>query len=231
MENIGVVVAEEEGAMVTPNDKTRNPSSESPQNKPTPVNTIEIPNPPINLTPPTKPTPPSMPESVTNPTQASQEKSLANSNDQSQAKPKSPTNPQSEPPTSQKPKPPTNPQLKPPTNQKPKPPTTSKSKPPTKPILPKSVSIATSNSTLKSNLKKKTTTTTHNFRPCTRSVAKGKAVLQARQEGDGSNAADPDPTPQPDRNVADDANVELVSFGAFDLSKEVGYGLDILSLV
>ncbi|RYR30611.1 hypothetical protein Ahy_B01g055358 [Arachis hypogaea] len=184
MENIGVVVAEEEGAMVTPNDKTRNPSSESPQNKPTPVNTIEIPNPPINLTPPTKPTPPSMPESVTNPTQASQEKSLANSNDQSQAKPKSPTNPQSEPPTSQKPKPPTNPQLKPPTNQKPKPPTTSKSKPPTKPILPKSVSIATSNSTLKSNLKKKTTTTTHNFRPCTRSVAKGKAVLQARQEGE-----------------------------------------------
>ncbi|XLR44337.1 hypothetical protein S83_028997 [Arachis hypogaea] len=173
MDNTGVVVVEEEGAMVTPNDKTRNPSSESPQNKPTPVNTIDIPNPPINPIPPTNPTPPTMPESVTNPKPPSQEKPLANPNDESQAKP----------PANQKPKPPTNPQPKPRTNQKPKPPTNSKSKLPTKPILPKSVSTATPNSTLKSTLKKKTTTTTHNFRPCTRSVAKGKVVLQERQKG------------------------------------------------
>ncbi|RYR28227.1 hypothetical protein Ahy_B01g052348 [Arachis hypogaea] len=303
--------AKEEGAMVTPNDKMRNPSSESPQDKATPVNTIDTPNPPINPTPPSNPTPPTMPESITNPKPPSPEKSLPNPNDQSQAKPatnqkpKSPTNPQPKPLTNQFAKPPTNqfaepltnPQPKPPTNQKPKPPTNSKSNPPTKPILPKSVSTATSNSTLKSTFKKKTTTTTPNFRPCTRSVAKGKAVLQARQEGgdalssdsydsdedsklqqkrrmdtdeakgghkkskptstkdstnlnrqlapftcsycgekghtkrgckkkkladaaakktsgaevnvveDGSNAADPDPTPQPDRNAADDANV------------------------
>ncbi|RYR45838.1 hypothetical protein Ahy_A07g031614 [Arachis hypogaea] len=87
MDNTGVVVREEEGAMVTPNDKTRNPNSESPQNKPTPVNTIDIPNPPINLIPPTNPTPPTMPESVMNPKPPIQEKSLANPNDQSQAKP------------------------------------------------------------------------------------------------------------------------------------------------
>ncbi|RYR02730.1 hypothetical protein Ahy_B06g081541 [Arachis hypogaea] len=181
--------AKEEGAMVTPNDKVRNPNSESPQDKATPVNTIDIPNPQINPTPPSNPTPLTMPESVTNPKPPSQEKPLPNPNDQSQAKPatyqkpKPPTNPQPKPPTNQFAKPPTNPQPKPPTHQKPKPPTTSKSKPPTKPILPKSVPTATSNSTLKSTLKKKTTTTTPNFRPCTRSVAKGKAVLQAGQEG------------------------------------------------
>nr|XP_025652382.1 sporozoite surface protein 2-like [Arachis hypogaea] len=173
MDNTGVDVAEEEGATVTPNDKMRNPSNQSPQNKPTPVNTIDIPNPPINPIPPTNPTPPTKSESLTNPKPPSQEKPLANSNDQSQAKP----------PNNQKPKPPTNPKPKPPTNQKPKPPTNSKLKPPTKPILPKSVSIATPNSTSKSTLKKKMTTTTHNFRPCTRSVAKEKAVMQARHEG------------------------------------------------
>ncbi|XLS93582.1 hypothetical protein HN51_069590 [Arachis hypogaea] len=105
----------------------RNPSNQSPQNKPTPVNTIDIPNPPINPIPPTNPTPPTKSESLTNPKPPSQEKPLANSNDQSQAKP----------PNNQKPKPPTNPKPKPPTNQKPKPPTNSKLKPPTKPILPK----------------------------------------------------------------------------------------------
>ncbi|RYR30858.1 hypothetical protein Ahy_B01g055628 [Arachis hypogaea] len=94
------------------------------------------------------------------------------------------------PPNNQKPKPPTNPKPKPATNQKPKPPTTSKLKPPTKPILPKSVSTATPNSTPKSTLKKKTPTTTHNFRPCTRSVAKGKAVMQARQEGGDALSSD-----------------------------------------
>ncbi|XLR47899.1 hypothetical protein HN51_032128, partial [Arachis hypogaea] len=59
--------AKEEGAMVTPNDKVRNPNSESPQDKATPVNTIDIPNPQINPTPPSNPTPPTMPESITNP--------------------------------------------------------------------------------------------------------------------------------------------------------------------
>ncbi|RYQ99332.1 hypothetical protein Ahy_B07g087262 isoform A [Arachis hypogaea] len=170
MNNTGVDVAEEEGATVTPNDKTRNPSNQSPQNKPTPIKTIDIPNPPINPIPPTNPTPPTKPESLTNPKPPIQEKPLANPNDQSQAKP----------PKNQKPKPPTNPKPKPPTNQKPKPPTNSKPKPPTKPILSKSVSTATPNSTPKSTLKKKTPTTTHNFRPYTRSVAKGKAVMQAQ---------------------------------------------------
>ncbi|XLT56520.1 hypothetical protein HN873_049124 [Arachis hypogaea] len=180
MNNTEVNVAEEEGATVTPNDKTRNPSNQSPQNKPTPVNTIDIPNPPINPIPPTNPTPPTKPKSLTNPKSPSQEKPHANPKDQSQAKP----------PNNQKPKLPTNPKSKPPTNQKPKPTTNSKPKPPTKPILPKSVSTATPNSTPKSTLKKKTTTTTHNFRPCTRSVAKGKAVMQARQEGGDALSSD-----------------------------------------
>ncbi|RYR15205.1 hypothetical protein Ahy_B04g071929 [Arachis hypogaea] len=131
MNNTEVNVAEEEGATVTPNDKTRNPSNQSPQNKPTPVNTIDIPNPPINPIPPTNPTPPTKPKSLTNPKSPSQEKPHANPKDQSQAKP----------PNNQKPKLPTNPKSKPPTNQKPKPTTNSKPKPPTKPILPKSVRL------------------------------------------------------------------------------------------
>ncbi|RYR35383.1 hypothetical protein Ahy_A10g050545 isoform B [Arachis hypogaea] len=64
MDNTGMNVAEGEGAMVTSNDKTRNPSNQSPQNKPTPVNTIDISNPPINQIPPTNPTPPTKPESL-----------------------------------------------------------------------------------------------------------------------------------------------------------------------
>ncbi|RYQ98395.1 hypothetical protein Ahy_B08g094435 [Arachis hypogaea] len=180
MDNTGVDIAEEGGATVTPNDKMRNPSNQSPQNKPTSVKTIDIPNPPINPIPPTNPTPPTKPESLMNPKPPIQEKPLANPNDQSQAKP----------PNNQKPKPPTNPKPKPPTNPKPKPPTNSKPKPPTKPILLKSVSTATPNSTPKSTLKKKTPTTTHNFRPCTRSAAKGKAVMQARQEGGDALSSD-----------------------------------------
>ncbi|XP_057744603.1 uncharacterized protein LOC130962404 [Arachis stenosperma] len=128
-DNTGVDVAEEEGVMVTPNDKTRNPSNQSPQNKPTPVNTIDIPNPPINPMPPTNPIPLIKPEYLMNPKPLSQEKLFVNPNDQSQAK--SPTN--------QKPKPPTNPKPKPPISQKPKPPTNLKPKPPTKPILPKNI--------------------------------------------------------------------------------------------
>ncbi|XP_057740558.1 uncharacterized protein LOC130957732 [Arachis stenosperma] len=127
MDNTGVVLAEEEGAV--PNDKKRNLSTESPQNKPIPVNTAK---PPTNQ------------------------------------KPKPSTNPQPKPRTNQKAKPPTNPQLKPPTNQKPKPPTNPQPKPPT-------------------NQNPKPPT---NSRPCTRSVAKGKAVLQARQEGGDALSSD-----------------------------------------
>ncbi|RYR52386.1 hypothetical protein Ahy_A06g027316 isoform B [Arachis hypogaea] len=169
MDNTGVVLAEEEGAV--PNDKERNLSTESPQNKPIPVNTVDT---PIHPTPPINPTPPTMPEFLTNPNSPSQEIPLANSNDQSQAKPptnekpKPFTNPQPKPRTNQKAKPPTPPQPKPPTNQKPKLSTNPQPKPPT-------------------NQNPKPPT---NSRPCTRSVAKGKAVLQARQKGGDALSSD-----------------------------------------
>ncbi|RYR79801.1 hypothetical protein Ahy_A01g004607 [Arachis hypogaea] len=169
MDNTGVVLAEEEGAV--PNDKERNLSTESPQNKPIPVNTVDT---PIHPTPPINPTPPTMPEFLTNPNSPSQEIPLANSNDQSQAKPptnekpKPFTNPQPKPRTNQKAKPSTPPQPKPPTNQKPKLSTNPQPKPPT-------------------NQNPKPPT---NSRPCTRSVAKGKTVLQARQKGGDALSSD-----------------------------------------